>query len=46
MVDHVVKDVVKDAVKDAVKGDGDAVDDGARMKRRDGRMVVDDECYC
>lgn len=42
MVDHVVQDAVKDAVKD----DGDAVDDGARMKRRDGRMVVDDECYC
>lgn len=40
MVDHVV-------VQDAVKGDGDAMDDGERMKRYDGTMVVvDDECYC
>ena len=40
MVDHVV-------VQDAVKGDGDAMDDGARTKQCDGRMVVvDDECCC
>lgn len=38
MVDYVGQDVVK--------GDGDAMDDGVRMKRSDGKMMVDDECCC